>query len=110
MDRPTKPSGRHAVRLRRDEIIARLSYRFNFLAIRREDELPDSDLPRDFRYFEKTPVFFGHYWLKDTPRVTASNAVCLDFSVAKKGYLTAYRWSGEHELVPISLMSVPASD
>ena len=35
MDRPTKPSGRHAVRLRWDEIITRLSYRFNFLAIRR---------------------------------------------------------------------------
>ena len=33
MDRPTKPSGRHAVRLRWDEIITRLSYRFNFLAI-----------------------------------------------------------------------------
>src|SRR6266849_2075771 len=32
MDRPTKPSGRHAVRLRWDEIITRLSYRFNFLA------------------------------------------------------------------------------
>ena len=30
MDRPTKPSGRHAVRLRWDEIITRLSYRFNF--------------------------------------------------------------------------------
>jgi hypothetical protein len=34
MDRPTKPSGRHAVRLRWDEIITRLSYRFIFLAIR----------------------------------------------------------------------------
>jgi hypothetical protein len=34
MDRLTKPSGRHAVRLRWDEIITRLSYRFNFLAIR----------------------------------------------------------------------------
>src|SRR5260370_34676081 len=34
MDRPTKPSGRHAVRLCWDEIITRLSYRFNFLAIR----------------------------------------------------------------------------
>jgi L-lysine epsilon oxidase C-terminal domain len=37
MDRPTKPSGRHAVRLRWDEIITRLSYRFNFLAIRDTD-------------------------------------------------------------------------
>ncbi len=36
MDRPTKPSGRHAVRLRWDEIITRLSYRFIFLAIRGE--------------------------------------------------------------------------
>src|SRR5258708_18145487 len=34
MDRPTKPIGRHALRLRWDEIITRLSYRFNFLAIR----------------------------------------------------------------------------
>src|SRR6266481_2367409 len=37
MDRPTKPSGRHAVRLRWDEIITRLSFRFNFLAIRHRD-------------------------------------------------------------------------
>jgi hypothetical protein len=64
----------------------------------REDELPDSTLPRDFRYLESKPVFFGHYWLNDRPRVTASNAACLGFSVAKKGYLTAYRWSGEREL------------
>jgi hypothetical protein len=75
----------------------------------RESDLPDSDLPRDFRYFEETPVFFGHYWMKGNPRVTALNAACLDFSVARKGYLTAYRWSGEQRLVPDSLVSVPAS-
>lgn len=75
----------------------------------REDELPNSALPRDFRYFGDTPVFFGHYWLKGTPRVTASNAACLDFSVAREGYLTAYRWSGERELTPTSLVSVAAS-
>jgi Calcineurin-like phosphoesterase len=76
----------------------------------RESELPDSDLPRDFRYYDETPVFFGHYWLKGTPIVTAPNAACLDFSIAREGYLTAYRWSGERELVATSLMSVPASD
>lgn len=43
-----------------------------------------------------------------TPRVTALNAACLDFSVARKGYLTAYQWSGERELMPDSLVSVPA--
>jgi hypothetical protein len=75
---------------------------------RERNKLPDSKLPRDYRYLEGKPVFFGHYWLEDQPAITASNAACLDFSVAKKGYLTAYRWSGESELVQDSLISVPA--
>jgi hypothetical protein len=33
---------------------------------------------------------------------------CLDFSVAKKGFLTAYRWSGDPELSPEHLVYVPA--
>jgi len=43
IDRPKKRSGRHAVRLRRDGITARLSCSFNFLTIRankhHDDEL-----------------------------------------------------------------------
>jgi hypothetical protein len=74
----------------------------------REDEIPDSKLPTDYRYHESAPVFFGHYWLKDQPRITSPNAACLDFSVAKEGYLTAYRWSGERELTEDALVSVPA--
>jgi Calcineurin-like phosphoesterase len=74
----------------------------------REDEIPDAELPRDYRYRGGKPVFFGHYWLKDRPEITAPNAVCLDFSVAKEGYLTAYRWSGEPELIKDALISVPA--
>ena len=74
----------------------------------RESELPDSPLPRDFRYCESKPVFFGHYWLNGSPELTASNAACLDFSVAKKGYLTAYRWSGETKLSIDKLVSVRA--
>jgi hypothetical protein len=74
----------------------------------REVEIPDSKLPRDYRYHEGKPVFFGHYWLKDRPEITAPNAACLDFSVAKDGYLTAYRWSGERELIEDSLVSVLA--
>ena len=34
----------------------------------REDEIPDSRLPKDYRYHEGKPVFFGHYWLKDRAR------------------------------------------
>lgn len=45
------------------------------------------------------PVFFGHYWLSaDRPEVLAENVACLDFSVAKGGFLCAYRWNGEKKL------------
>jgi hypothetical protein len=74
----------------------------------REHELPDAELPVDFRYREAKPVFFGHYWLKGNPTITSSNAACLDCSVAKKGFLTAYRWSGETKLSEKNLVSVAA--
>ncbi len=42
------------------------------------------------------PVFIGHYWLDELePALQTSNVVCLDYSVAKEGYLAAYRWDGE---------------
>jgi hypothetical protein len=74
----------------------------------RLEELPDDKLPIDYRYLEGPPVFFGHYWLKDKPTIRGPSAACLDFSVADKGYLTAYRWSGERELSSGNLVHVPA--
>lgn len=45
------------------------------------------------------PVFVGHYWLSaDRPENLAENVACLDYSVAKGGYLCAYRWQGEKTL------------
>jgi len=45
------------------------------------------------------PVFVGHYWLSaQHPTVLADNVACLDFSVAKGGFLCAYRWTGEPKL------------
>jgi hypothetical protein len=45
------------------------------------------------------PVFFGHYWLEDPyPVIQTGNVICLDYSVAKEGYLVAYRWNGEQQL------------
>ena len=45
------------------------------------------------------PVFVGHYWLSaDRPEVLAENVACLDYSVAKGGFLCAYRWQGEDKL------------
>lgn len=45
---------------------------------------------------DKPPVFFGHYWLEDAePSPLADNAVCLDYSVARGGFLCGYRLDEE---------------
>lgn len=64
-------------------------------------ELPDVEVPaadRNYVYTGDVPVFFGHYWRRGAPEERldwSASAACLDFSVAKGGALTAYRWSGE---------------
>jgi len=45
------------------------------------------------------PVFVGHYWLSaEQPETLSNNVACLDYSVAKGGFLCAYRWNGESKL------------
>jgi hypothetical protein len=45
------------------------------------------------------PVFVGHYWLSGSrPALLRGNIACVDWSVAKGGFLCAYRWDGEQEL------------
>lgn len=70
------------------------------------ETVPDMAIPdeliADTRAYptDELSVFFGHYWLPaDTTRKpVAQNIACLDYSVAKGGDLTAYRWEGEKEL------------
>lgn len=50
-----------------------------------------------YKAYDK-PVFFGHYWLKEKPILYRNNICCLDYSVAKKGHLVAYRFDGEQVL------------
>jgi hypothetical protein len=69
-----------------------------------EKNLPDLPIPTDYHYKDEKPVFFGHYWLSGTPKLSSGNAACLDFSVAKGGFLTAYRWSGDKVLSPSNLV------
>ena len=52
--------------------------------------MPDEPVPTDFFYRDEAPVLFGHYWLNGEPHIQNPRASCLDFSVAKGGYLTAY--------------------
>ena len=45
------------------------------------------------------PVFIGHYWLSaKEPAILADNVACVDYSVAKDGFLCAFRWNGEQKL------------
>ena len=43
-------------------------------------------------------VFFGHYWLQGEPSLYRQNICCLDYSVAEKGKLVAYRLDEENNL------------
>ena len=47
---------------------------------------------KDFHtYSDPRPVFFGHYWLRGKPHLENTQAICLDYSVAKGGVLVACR-------------------
>jgi hypothetical protein len=47
----------------------------------------------------RKPIFIGHYWLKEeNPSLQAPTVCCIDYSVAKEGYLAAYSWDAEKAL------------
>ena len=54
-----------------------------------------STFNHDYDFFyekEHTTVFFGHYWMDaNKVQLMSSNACCVDYSIAKKGILVAYR-------------------
>lgn len=60
-------------------------------------KIPDEDIRPDTME-DARPIFFGHYWMEGMPKILSSKVTCLDFSVAKNGVLTAYRWAGEDVL------------
>ncbi len=52
------------------------------------------------------PVLFGHYWMSGVPTVAGPLATCIDYSIAQKGLLCAYRFDGEPTLETGRLVSV----
>ena len=83
-----------------------------------EAEPIDCDLPLEHSVLEAAapypatakPVFIGHYWLTgEKPELLAPNVACLDWSVAKGGFLCAYRWNGEQTLDPAQFAHVAAT-
>lgn len=62
-------------------------------------ELEPSVVLSASQYPPAKPVFVGHYWLAgEHPKILADNVACVDYSVAKGGFLCAYRWQGEQKL------------
>jgi hypothetical protein len=78
-----------------------------------DQQLPTVYLDAHFGYpAGEPPVFVGHYWLnllQTTIELAplAENVACLDYSVAKQGYLVAYRWDGEQVLQSNRFVQVP---
>ena len=62
--------------------------------------IPDIPFIEDPRLenYRGAPVFFGHYSLQEEPRIFTKKIACLDYLVAGKNTLVAYRWQGETEL------------
>jgi len=85
---------------------------FNSISIHPVNNLPDtlinkSSLTNTEYYGEnEKPVFFGHYWLKGKPVIQRDNICCLDYSVAKKGKLVAYRFNNEKVLSSENLIYI----
>ncbi len=60
-------------------------------------------------YRDQRPVFFGHYWFLPPAAPVESRAACLDYSIARDGWLCAYRYDGEPVLTREGFTAVDAA-
>lgn len=63
--------------------------------------------PWDIYPASAPPAFVGHYWLPPQPPRPFGNVVCLDYSVAKSGFLCAYRWNPIEPLADANFVTHP---
>lgn len=49
-----------------------------------------------FNLNHEKPIFVGHYWLNGTPELLSHQVVCVDYSAAKDGFLTAYQFDTQN--------------
>lgn len=62
--------------------------------------------PWDVYPDDAPPVFVGHYWLPPQEPRPFGRVVCLDYSVAKGGFLAAYRWNPDASISSGSFVTV----
>ena len=99
----TDPDGNVRTRMRTRWWLNAGGKTYGELTFRENEEVADvsprpEEAARLTGYDGRIPVFFGHYWFRGEPSIITSKVACLDYSVAKGGFLTAYTWRGEKEL------------
>lgn len=69
------------------------SYQSLAIGVEDPDTLPNKVIPsRDMPgYYNKKPLFIGHYWMKGAPCLQSKMIVCVDWSVADNGSMVGYR-------------------
>ena len=93
---------RHRIRFQWWRILCNETYRS--IAVNYEKQVPDQAVNQRFiknhipYRADDIPVFFGHYWRRGEPKLISQNVCCLDFSIAKRERLAAYRFDGERTL------------
>jgi hypothetical protein len=92
---------RHRVRVRWWDTSARTYQQAAMLSTTERNRLPDKPIPEhaQLNYPLDKPIFFGHYWMTDTPKVLSDKVACVDYSAGQGDHpLVAYRWDGETTL------------
>jgi len=101
---------RKDIRIRWWENPEQVTYRR--LSISEGIDLPDTMVQPSVSYSSyadsEIPVFFGHYWLKETPFLYRDNVCCLDYSVAKGGDLVSYSFDNEAKLDEKKFTIIPS--
>ena len=80
---------------------------YRSLSFPEQPELPeipvaDSAIADQWDIYPETsaPVFVGHYWLPPQQPAPFRNVICLDYSVAKNGFLAGYRLNPNQTISP----------
>jgi hypothetical protein len=92
---------RHRVRVCWWDKSARTYQQAAMLSEMERNKLPDLPIPEhaQLNYPLDKPIFFGHYWMTDTPTVLSDKVACVDYSAGQGDHpLVAYRWDGETTL------------
>lgn len=85
---------------------------FEEISFESKFKLPDYEIPKQIYpntlvYPKNAPiVFFGHYCRGEGPHIIPPNICCVDSCVTGTKTLTAYRWSGETELISENLVQI----